>query len=63
MPNLLRAKQVAIKRGCCESQLYADIKNSKFPPGTKLATNYVVWVESEVDEHIIKELNQARQRG
>ena len=63
MPNLLRAKQVAKKRGCCVSKLYADIKNNKFPVGTPLAKNYVVWEESEVDEYIVSELNEARQRA
>ena len=61
MANLLRAKQVAQKRGRSISRLYADIAEGRFPKGVKLGNKIVVWKESEVDAHIENELKQARQ--
>ena len=60
MPNLLRAKQVAIKRGCSRSKLYADIAEDKFPNGIVISPRYVVWDEADVDRHIRQELQQAK---
>jgi predicted DNA-binding transcriptional regulator AlpA len=59
MPNLLRAKEVAKKRGRSTIQLYVDIAEGKFPPGIKLSPKVVVWKESVVDAEIEKELAQA----
>jgi prophage regulatory protein len=61
MATLLRAKQVAKKRGRSISRLYADIAEGRFPKGVKLGNKIVVWEENVVDEHIADELNQARQ--
>mgnify|MGYP003681313357 CR=1 FL=1 len=61
MGDLIRAKQVAKKRGRSISKLYADIANKKFPKGIKLGNKIVVWEENVVDEHIASELKQARQ--
>ena len=63
MATLLRAKQVAQKRGRSISRLYADIAEGRFPKGVKLGNKIVVWKESEVDAHIENELKQARQSG
>jgi predicted DNA-binding transcriptional regulator AlpA len=43
MATLLRAKQVAKKRGRSISRLYADIAEGRFPKGVKLGTKMVVW--------------------
>lgn len=59
MANLLRAKQVAQKRGRSISRLYADIAEGRFPKGVKLGNKIVVWKESDVDAHIENELKQA----
>ena len=59
MTDLIRAKQVAQKRGRSISKLYADIANKKFPQGIKLGNKIVVWRESDVDAHIDNELNEA----
>lgn len=61
MANLLRAKQVAKKRGRSISRLYADIAEGRFPKGVKLGTKIVVWKEEDVDTHIENELKEARQ--
>ena len=63
MPNLLRAKQVAKKRGRSISRLYADIAEGRFPKGVKLGNKIVVWRESDVEAHIDNELQQAEQGG
>jgi predicted DNA-binding transcriptional regulator AlpA len=63
MPNLIRAKQVARKRGRSVAQLYADINAGAFPPGYRLSPKVVVWKESDVDQHIENELNQAEIAG
>ena len=60
MATLLRAKQVAKKRGRSVSRLYADIADGRFPKGVKLGNKIVVWEESVVDAHIASELDQAR---
>jgi len=57
--QLLRAKQVAAKRGRSITQLYVDIADKKFPQGIKLSPKIVVWDESVVDQHIENELKQA----
>ena len=59
MPTLLRAKEVARKRGRSTTQLYVDIAEGKFPAGIKLSPKVVVWRENEVDAAIEKELEQA----
>ena len=63
MTDLLRAKQVAKKRGRSISRLYADIAESRFPKGVKLGRKIVVWRESDVDAHIENELKQAIEQG
>ena len=63
MTDLIRAKQVAKKRGRSISKLYADIANKKFPKGIKLGNKIVVWRESDVEAHIDNELQQAEQGG
>jgi predicted DNA-binding transcriptional regulator AlpA len=63
MADLIRAKQVAKKRGRSISKLYADIANKKFPQGIKLGNKIVVWKETDVDAHIEAELKQAEQGG
>ena len=63
MTDLLRAKQVAQKRGRSLSRLYADIAEGRFPRGIKLGRKIVVWRESDVDAHIDNELQQAEQGG
>lgn len=59
MTTLLRAKQVAQKRGRSISRLYAEISEGKFPRGIKLGRKIVVWRETDVDAHIEAELNEA----
>jgi len=63
MGDLIRAKQVAKKRGRSISKLYADIANKKFPQGIKLGNKIVVWRESDVDAHIEAELKKAIEQG
>ena len=63
MTDLLRAKQVAKKRGRSISRLYADIAEGRFPRGIKLGNKIVVWRESDVNAHIDNELKQAEQGG
>jgi len=62
MPTLLRAKEVARKRGRSPTQLYVDIAEGKFPAGIKLSPKVVVWREEDVDAHIENELNEAMKR-
>lgn len=62
MTTLLRAKQVAQKRGRSISRHYADIAEGRFPKGVKLGNKIVVWKEEDVDAHIENELNEAMKR-
>ncbi|WP_224107260.1 AlpA family phage regulatory protein [Vreelandella aquamarina] len=52
-------KQVAEKVGYCESKLYAMIREGHFPPGKKMATGGVRWLDSEVDDWIMRAYAQA----
>jgi prophage regulatory protein len=63
MTDLIRAKQVAQKRGRSLSRLYADIAEGRFPRGVKLGRKIVVWRETDVDAHIEAELKQAIEQG
>jgi predicted DNA-binding transcriptional regulator AlpA len=63
MTDLIRAKQVAQKRGRSLSRLYADIAEDRFPKGIKLGNKIVVWRETDVDAHIEAELKQAIEQG
>jgi predicted DNA-binding transcriptional regulator AlpA len=63
MTDLIRAKQVAQKRGRSLSRLYADIAEGRFPKGIKLGNKVVVWRETDVDAHIEAELKQAIEQG
>ena len=63
MGDLIRAKQVAKKRGRSISRLYADIAEGRFPRGVKLGRKIVVWRETDVDAHIENELKQAIEQG
>ena len=60
MPNLLRPKQVAKKRGSSITTLYTDIREGRFPKGVKINSRMTVWDESEVDAHIENQLKQAK---
>lgn len=59
MANLLRAKEVAAKRGRSVGQLYKDIKEGRFPPGVPLSSKVVVWREADVDKIIDEEFKAA----
>lgn len=56
MAKLLRAKDVAAKRGRSRAQLYMDIEAGKFPKGMTVSPKVVVWDEKVVDACIEKEI-------
>jgi len=59
MAKLLPMKAVSERVGYSESKLYAMIREGGFPPGRKLATGGVRWLESDVDEWIMHAFSQA----
>lgn len=59
MAKLLPMKAVSERVGYSESKLYAMIREGEFPPGRKLATGGVRWLESDVDEWIMHAFSQA----
>lgn len=59
MAKLLPMKNVSERVGYCESKLYAMIREGEFPPGRKLATGGVRWLDTEVDEWIMRAYEQA----
>ena len=62
MAKLLRAKDVAVKRGRSKAQLYMDIEAGKFPRGIAVSPKVVVWEEKVVDACIEKEIADLRAR-
>ncbi|MGP9499553.1 helix-turn-helix transcriptional regulator [Halomonas sp. AOP43-D1-4] len=61
MAQLLPMKQVAEKVGYCESKVYAMIREGEFPPGKKMATGGVRWLDEEVDAWIMRAYAQAQE--
>ena len=59
MAKLLPMKAVSERVGYSESKLYAMIRGGQFPPGRKLATGGVRWLESDIDEWIMHAFEQA----
>lgn len=59
MAKLLSMKSVSERVGYSESKLYAMIREGEFPPGRKLATGGVRWLESEIDDWIMRAYAQA----
>ena len=52
-------KAVSERVGYSESKLYAMIREGDFPPGRKLATGGVRWLDTEVDDWIMRAYAQA----
>lgn len=59
MAQLLSMKAVSERVGYSESKLYAMIREGEFPPGRKLATGGVRWLDADVDDWIMRAYAQA----
>lgn len=59
MAKLLSMKAVSGRVGYSESKLYSMIREGEFPPGRKLATGGVRWLESDVDDWIMRAYAEA----
>lgn len=59
MAQLLSMKSVSERVGYSESKLYAMIREGEFPPGRKLATGGVRWLDADVDDWIMRAYAQA----
>lgn len=61
--KLLRAKEVAARRGRSIAVLYKDIREGRFPRGVKITNGITVWKEEDVDRVIEAEYNQAAEKS
>ena len=60
--NILRRRDVEEKTGLKRAQLYALIKDGKFPTPINLGSRSVGWVESEVNAWLMTQIKKSRQK-
>ncbi|MGV7960384.1 AlpA family transcriptional regulator [Photorhabdus tasmaniensis] len=58
--RLLRLAQVRAKTGLCKSQIYAHMKEKRFPSSIKIGPTAVAWLEQEIDEWINIKISESR---
>jgi prophage regulatory protein len=61
--RLLRRRDVQARVGLGSSQIYALMKEGKFPKAVPLVGKTRAWVESEVNAWIAKRIQEGRQGG
>ena len=58
--KFLLIRDVIDRTGLCRSEIYKRMKENRFPAAVPLATKKVVWVESEVIQWQIQQIERAR---
>jgi prophage regulatory protein len=58
--TILRRKQVQDRTGLSRSTIYLRISQGNFPKAISLGARAVGWLDSEVDEWLVKQLMQSR---
>jgi len=53
-PRILTIQEVVTKTTLCKTVIYSLIKEGKFPPSREISTGRVGWLESEIDDWILK---------
>ena len=54
--RFLRLKQVIEITGLSRSNIYRSITEDQFPPSVSISERSVAWVESEIEEWVMKKI-------
>lgn len=61
--KIIRIRDVAKKVGLCRSTIYDAVKKGTFPEPSRLTTGRAIgWLESEIDEWVVKQIRYNRNR-
>ena len=58
--NILRRPQVEARTGLSRSTIYAKICANAFPKSIRLSERAVGWIESEIDEWLVAQVQRSR---
>jgi prophage regulatory protein len=58
--KILRRPQVEDRTGLSRSTIYAKICANEFPKAVRLGRRAVGWVESEIDDWVMKQIQRSR---
>lgn len=61
--NFLRLKDVINRTGLTKGSIYNYMKKGLFPKNISLSSKIVVWLESEIDNWIDKQIHNNRNKG
>lgn len=61
--NFLRLKDVINRTGLTKGSIYHYMKKGLFPKNISLSSKIVVWLESEIDNWIDKQIYNNRNKG
>ena len=59
-PTILRRKKVEARVGLSRSTIYERIKAGTFPRPVSIGAKAVGWIESEIDEWLIAQIEMSR---
>jgi prophage regulatory protein len=62
-PSLIRLSDVKHRTGLSRSTIYARIVDGKFPRSVPLGGRAVGWLDSEIDQWIAEQIDNARNGG
>lgn len=57
---ILRLPQVKVRVGLSRSSIYAAIAHGQFPHAVHLGARAVGWLESEVDQWVVQQVQRSR---
>lgn len=58
--NILRRKQVEARTGLSRSTIYAHMRSGSFPSCIHLGAKSVGWIESEVNQWLVAQIENSR---
>lgn len=61
--TFLRLKDVINRTGLTKGSIYNHMKKGLFPHNISLSSKIVVWLESEIDAWMTKQINDNRKKG
>jgi prophage regulatory protein len=60
--KIIRRKQVEARVGLSRSTIYEKIKSGSFPSPISLGSKSVGWIDSEIDEWLISQIEKSRRK-
>ncbi len=62
-PRLIRLPDVRIKTGLSRSTIYERMADETFPSAINLGGRSVAWIEAEIDDWILAQIQKSRIAG